>query len=108
MAPVLTDKARARINDFARRYGPSGRFNRRLARRNWPRRPRRRRTPTTTPTSMRRLADVAIRVAGVAIAVYLFGVPLLVLVSVYNHPSWLLAGLTAAFVVAALAIRRLG
>ena len=56
---------------------------------------------------MRSLGEVALRVVGAAIAVYLFGVPLLVLVSVYSHPSWLLAGLTAAFVVAALAIKRL-
>ena len=51
---------------------------------------------------------MAIRAAGAAIAAYLFGVPALVLAGVYSHPSWLLAGLTAAFVAAALAIGRLG
>jgi hypothetical protein len=49
-----------------------------------------------------------LRLLGAAIALYLFGVPLLVLVSVYSHPSWLLAGLTAAFVAAAFAAKRLG
>jgi hypothetical protein len=46
------------------------------------------------------------RLAGAAIAAYLIGVPVLMAVSVCSHPSWLLAGLTAAFVVAVLANKR--
>lgn len=57
---------------------------------------------------MRSLGKVALGVAGAAVAVYLLGVPVLVLVSVYSHPSWPLAAITAAVVAAALANRRLG